>query len=342
MLTARTDTADVVQGLEVGADDYIVKPFNPKELVARIRTRLRPTPQSSERGAAHRRPHVDVAAHEVRRGDERRSRSRRSSSSSSSRSPSKPQQVFSREMLLEQVWGYHYKADTRLVNVHVQRLRAKVELDPDNPQDRHDGARRRLPRRRAWSERSRRAAGAAMSQHTRWLRGWRDWRARPDGASLWRRSLRFRTLAITLALTSLAVLVDLRLDGARRAERPLGARKRSGAARRAPRGRRRAVRGRLRRHAGQPHCAARPDGRRATAGCSSVSSAQMVAVFRDRQRIRPGRAARIPARGLHRGPGLGPDAPARREGRHQAVVAVRRAADAGRIPARRASSSASS
>ena len=46
---------------------------------------------------------------------------------------SKPQQVFSREMLLEQVWGYHYKADTRLVNVHVQRLRAKVEQDPDNP-----------------------------------------------------------------------------------------------------------------------------------------------------------------------------------------------------------------
>ena len=46
---------------------------------------------------------------------------------------SKPQQVFTREMLLEQVWGYHYKADTRLVNVHVQRLRAKVEEDPDNP-----------------------------------------------------------------------------------------------------------------------------------------------------------------------------------------------------------------
>jgi two-component system response regulator MtrA len=46
---------------------------------------------------------------------------------------SKPQQVFTREMLLEQVWGYHYKADTRLVNVHVQRLRAKVEHDPDNP-----------------------------------------------------------------------------------------------------------------------------------------------------------------------------------------------------------------
>ncbi|MDF2918925.1 MAG: DNA-binding response regulator [Microbacterium sp.] len=93
MLTARTDTADVVRGLESGADDYIVKPFNPKELVARIRTRLRPAVASA----------------------------------------SKPQQVFSREMLLEQVWGYHYKADTRLVNVHVQRLRAKVEIDPDNP-----------------------------------------------------------------------------------------------------------------------------------------------------------------------------------------------------------------
>jgi two-component system response regulator MtrA len=45
----------------------------------------------------------------------------------------KPHQVFTREMLLEQVWGYHYKADTRLVNVHVQRLRAKVEVDPENP-----------------------------------------------------------------------------------------------------------------------------------------------------------------------------------------------------------------
>ena len=132
MLTARSDTADVVRGLEVGADDYIVKPFNPKELVARIRTRLRPTSQNVGEQLRVGDLTVDVDAHEVRRG-----------TAPIALTPlefqllvalaSKPQQVFSREMLLEQVWGYHYKADTRLVNVHVQRLRAKVELDPDNP-----------------------------------------------------------------------------------------------------------------------------------------------------------------------------------------------------------------
>ena len=75
---------------------------------------------------------VDVPGHEVRRGD-----------AAIALTPlefdllralaEKPNQVFTREMLLEQVWGYHYKADTRLVNVHVQRLRAKIEHDPDNP-----------------------------------------------------------------------------------------------------------------------------------------------------------------------------------------------------------------
>ncbi|GLJ61106.1 MULTISPECIES: MtrAB system response regulator MtrA [Microbacterium] len=132
MLTARSDTADVVAGLEAGADDYIVKPFNPKELVARIRTRLRPAPESSGDVLRAGDLTIDVAAHEVRRGQ-----------TPISLTPlefellvalaSKPQQVFSREALLEQVWGYHYKADTRLVNVHVQRLRAKIEIDPDNP-----------------------------------------------------------------------------------------------------------------------------------------------------------------------------------------------------------------
>ncbi|WP_431802608.1 MtrAB system response regulator MtrA [Microbacterium sp. bgisy203] len=132
MLTARTDTADVVRGLESGADDYIVKPFNPKELVARIRTRLRPAAAAETETLRVGDVVVDVAAHEVRRGEE-----------AIALTPlefellvalaSKPQQVFSREMLLEQVWGYHYKADTRLVNVHVQRLRAKIEIDPDNP-----------------------------------------------------------------------------------------------------------------------------------------------------------------------------------------------------------------
>ncbi|MGO1411804.1 MULTISPECIES: MtrAB system response regulator MtrA [unclassified Microbacterium] len=133
MLTARTDTTDVVNGLEAGADDYIVKPFNPKELVARIRTRLR-TGTDNESAETMRVGDltIDVAAHEVKRDE-----------SIIALTPlefellvalaSKPNQVFSREMLLEQVWGYHYKADTRLVNVHVQRLRAKVEVDPDDP-----------------------------------------------------------------------------------------------------------------------------------------------------------------------------------------------------------------
>ena len=132
MLTAKSDTADVVTGLESGADDYVVKPFDPKELVARIRTRLRPAPTAPGSRLRIGDLTVDAAGHEVMR-----------SGDAIPLTPlefdllhtlaSKPHQVFTREMLLEQVWGYHYKADTRLVNVHVQRLRAKVEVDPENP-----------------------------------------------------------------------------------------------------------------------------------------------------------------------------------------------------------------
>lgn len=132
MLTAKSDSTDIVRGLESGADDYVVKPFNPKELVARIRTRLRPVSASTSGTLSVGDLTLDVAGHEVRRG-----------STKINLTPlefelllalaMKPEQVFTREMLLEQVWGYHYKADTRLVNVHVQRLRAKVEEDPDNP-----------------------------------------------------------------------------------------------------------------------------------------------------------------------------------------------------------------
>lgn len=132
MLTAKSDTTDVVSGLEAGADDYMVKPFNPKELVARIKTRLRTTTNESTDLIRVGDITMNVAAHEVLRGDD-----------AINLTPlefdllhtlaAKPQKVFSREELLEQVWGYQYKADTRLVNVHVQRLRAKVEHDPDNP-----------------------------------------------------------------------------------------------------------------------------------------------------------------------------------------------------------------
>src|SRR5512146_446755 len=133
MLTAKGDTVDVVVGLESGADDYIVKPFKPKELVARVRARMRrtdePTPEQLEIGDLS----IDVAGHAVRRGD-----------SLIALTPlefdllvalaRKPWQVFTREVLLEQVWGYRHAADTRLVNVHVQRLRSKVEKDPERPE----------------------------------------------------------------------------------------------------------------------------------------------------------------------------------------------------------------
>lgn len=133
MLTAKGDAEDVVAGLEVGADDYMVKPFNPQELTARIKTRLRSNiPASIAKTVRIGDLTIDVDAHEVRRGDELMSLTPLEFELLVALA-SKPQQVFTREMLLEQVWGYQYKADTRLVNVHVQRLRSKVEFDPDNP-----------------------------------------------------------------------------------------------------------------------------------------------------------------------------------------------------------------
>jgi two-component system response regulator MtrA len=132
MLTAKSDTADVVNGLESGADDYIVKPFDPKELVARIRTRLRPTQAVSGQRLRIGDLTVDAAGHEVLRGEQPIQLTPLEFDLLHTLA-SKPHQVFTREMLLEQVWGYRYKADTRLVNVHVQRLRAKVEVDPENP-----------------------------------------------------------------------------------------------------------------------------------------------------------------------------------------------------------------
>ena len=132
MLTARSDTVDVVLGLESGADDYIVKPFKPKELVARVRARLRrtddPTPELLQIGDIS----IDVAGHSVKRGDRHIPLTPLEFDLLVALAR-KPRQVFTREVLLEQVWGYRHAADTRLVNVHVQRLRAKVEHDPERP-----------------------------------------------------------------------------------------------------------------------------------------------------------------------------------------------------------------
>jgi two-component system response regulator MtrA len=135
MLTAKGDSTDVVQGLECGADDYVVKPFKPKELIARVRARLRTHDGEAEQltiGPDDDPVHIDVPGHQVTRGD-----------TAIALTPlefdlllalaRRPRTVFTREVLLERVWGYRHAADTRLVNVHVQRLRAKVERDPEHP-----------------------------------------------------------------------------------------------------------------------------------------------------------------------------------------------------------------
>ncbi len=133
MLTAKTDTVDVVLGLESGADDYVMKPFKPKELIARLRARLRRTDDLPAEILQIADVSIDVPAHQVMRAG-----------APISLTPlefdllvalaRKPRQVFTRDVLLEQVWGYRHAADTRLVNVHVQRLRAKIEVDPEHPE----------------------------------------------------------------------------------------------------------------------------------------------------------------------------------------------------------------
>jgi len=133
MLTAKSDTVDVVVGLESGADDYVVKPFKPKELIARVRARLRSSGDAAPERLDIGDLLIDVAGHTVQRDG-----------TAISLTPlefdllvalaRKPWQVFSREVLLEQVWGYRHAGDTRLVNVHVQRLRSKIERDPEHPE----------------------------------------------------------------------------------------------------------------------------------------------------------------------------------------------------------------
>ena len=133
MLTAKTDTVDVVLGLESGADDYITKPFKPKELVARIRARLRRTDENPADVFEVGDLTVDVPQHTVTRGDEEIQLTPLEFDLLVEMAR-KPNQVHSREELLESVWGYRNASDTRLVNVHVQRLRSKIEHDPENPE----------------------------------------------------------------------------------------------------------------------------------------------------------------------------------------------------------------
>ena len=133
MLTAKAEDEDVVAGLAAGADDYLAKPMPSfKVLQARIEAQFR-EPVRAEVDTLVLGPLViDVLGHEVRRDGERIALTPLEFNLLQTLAEA-PKQVFKREDLLKKVWGYHYDADTRLVNVHVQRLRSKIEDDPDNP-----------------------------------------------------------------------------------------------------------------------------------------------------------------------------------------------------------------
>jgi len=134
MVTARADTHDVVAGLEAGADDYLTKPYQPKELSARIRALLRRA-RSSEPGVSRLKfDELEIVPDEgvVMSGGEPVHLTKTEFRLLVELADN-PGKVFSREALLERVWGHDYFGDGRLVDVHVRRLRTKVEQDPANP-----------------------------------------------------------------------------------------------------------------------------------------------------------------------------------------------------------------
>ena len=136
MVTARSDTHDVVAGLEAGADDYVTKPFVAKELAARIRAllrRARPTeedPGALSFGDLQLLPDQGVLRH----ADGTEVHCTRTEFRLLCELAASPNKVLSREQLLDRVWGYDYFGDGRLVDVHIRRLRNKVEADPALPQ----------------------------------------------------------------------------------------------------------------------------------------------------------------------------------------------------------------
>jgi len=134
MLTAKGDSHDVVRGLEAGADDYMVKPFrHPSELIARIRTRLRRTNVDIAGLLTIGDLAIDVQAHQVLRAGKQISLTRLEFDLLVALAK-EPGRVVTRDALLSEVWGYRHSTDTRLVNVHVQRLRSKIEHDSERPE----------------------------------------------------------------------------------------------------------------------------------------------------------------------------------------------------------------
>lgn len=137
MLTARAEEVDKLVGLSVGADDYLTKPFSPRELVARVKAMLRrprtdagPPPVAPARRFGE--VVVDVDAHEVRRGGEALALTPLEFALARLLA-AHPRRVFTRAQLLEQVWGDDFYGDEHVVDVHISNLRRKLEIDPSDP-----------------------------------------------------------------------------------------------------------------------------------------------------------------------------------------------------------------
>ena len=135
IVTARTDTHDVVAGLEAGADDYVTKPFVAKELGARIRALLRRARPADEEPTVLTFGDLELIPEEgvLRHKDGSEIHCTRTEFRLLVELASNPNKVLSREQLLDRVWGYDYFGDGRLVDVHIRRLRTKVEPDPALP-----------------------------------------------------------------------------------------------------------------------------------------------------------------------------------------------------------------
>ena len=134
MLTARGEEADRIVGLEVGADDYVTKPFSPRELAARVRTVLRrTTPAQTEQRLQFSDVTIDALSREVTKGG-REVRLTAKEFDLLCFLASHPRRVFSRDQLMHSVWGYDVPVDTGTVTVHVRRLREKIEDRPSQPE----------------------------------------------------------------------------------------------------------------------------------------------------------------------------------------------------------------
>jgi two-component system alkaline phosphatase synthesis response regulator PhoP len=136
LLTARSEDTDRIIGLTVGADDYLTKPFNPRELVVRVKAILRRSRGSlggEEDVLNFRHIRIDTLKHKVWRDDEEIDLTALEFNLLKTLA-TYPEMVMSREQLLEQVWGYDFYGDVRVVDVHIKRIRQKLEVDPTDPQ----------------------------------------------------------------------------------------------------------------------------------------------------------------------------------------------------------------